>query len=198
MAHPVRLVVGDDLRRTRLGVALRLPLALPHVLLAAASAAAVAALLPLHWLYMLARGRPFRPLWSVSARVASYTVAVAAYLLLLAGPWPPFRRRAYPVALVIAQPSRQTRASVLMQPLLALPAIVFASVLAVVAVGAALVGWFVAVVSGRVPSGLEELGIYCLRFQAQTFAYAILLSSRYPSLAGTSDGGLVMRANESR
>jgi hypothetical protein len=198
VAHPVRLVTDGDVRRVRIGVALRLPLAFPHLLFAAACAGVVAALLPLQWLYLLVRGRPLRSVWRVSASISCYIVAVSAYVLLLANPWPSFRRRAYPVALAIDEPSRARRATVLLRPLLALPAIAFASVLAVVSVSAALVAWLVAVVSARIPQGLEELALYCLRFEVQTVAYAILLADIYPSLAGTSDGGLVIRASESR
>jgi hypothetical protein len=36
---------------------------------------------------------------------------------------------------------------------------------------------------GRVPDGFQSLGIYCLRYHAQTYAYLLLLTDRYPSLA---------------
>jgi hypothetical protein len=34
------------------------------------------------------------------------------------------------------------------------------------------------------PGGLENLGVYCLRWETQTWAYVFLLTSRYPSLSG--------------
>ena len=47
----------------------------------------------------------------------------------------------------------------------------------------AFLSWFVALAVARVPSGFQGLGAYCLRYQAQTFAYVLLLTDRYPTLA---------------
>jgi len=67
--------------------------------------------------------------------------------------------------------------------ILAIPAIVFAYVLAVVAVVVATLSWFVALSVARVPRGFENLGTYCVRYQVQTLGYLLLLTDRYPSLA---------------
>ena len=45
------------------------------------------------------------------------------------------------------------------------------------------IGWFAALAIGRMPRGMRDLMAYCLRYQAQTSAYLVLLTSRYPSLA---------------
>jgi hypothetical protein len=50
----------------------------------------------------------------------------------------------------------------------------------------AFLSWFVALAVARVPSGFQGLGVYCLRYQAQTVAYLFLLTDRYPSLASGS------------
>ena len=50
----------------------------------------------------------------------------------------------------------------------------------------ALLGWFVALVIGRTPKGMRDLSAYCLRYRAQTLAYVILLTSRYPTLNAVS------------
>ena len=92
----------------------------------------------------------------------------------------------YPVDVDIAPPVRQTRWSVALRPVLALPALVFLFVLLVVldaVVGC--VGWFAALATGRMPRGMRDLMAYCLRYQAQTYAYLALLTGRYPSLAGS-------------
>ena len=33
------------------------------------------------------------------------------------------------------------------------------------------------------PRGMENLGLYCLHYQAQTWGYLLILTDRYPSLA---------------
>ena len=48
----------------------------------------------------------------------------------------------------------------------------------------AFVGWFYALFTGRMSEGIESLGTYALRYEAQTLAYAFLLTSKYPSLGG--------------
>ena len=51
VTHPVRLVVTDDLRRSRLTVFFRLPLALPHLLWLAVWTASTLVLIALQWLW---------------------------------------------------------------------------------------------------------------------------------------------------
>jgi hypothetical protein len=41
-------------------------------------------------------------------------------------------------------------------------------------------------VLGRMPKGMRDLSAYCIRYQVQTWAYLVLLTSRYPSLASGS------------
>ena len=119
------------------------------------------------------------------ARYLRYSVHVSAYVLLAADPFPPFRGwpGTYPVDLVIAPAVRQARWKTLLRLILAIPAYVFAYVLSQVAQLIALLGWFAAVFTGRMPRGLRDLIAYALRYQAQTNAYLYLLTSHYPSLA---------------
>ena len=59
-------------------------------------------------------------------------------------------------------------------------------VLGVVLEVVAIIGWFAALALGRMPRGMRDLMAYCLRYQAQTYAYLLLLTNRYPSLASGS------------
>jgi hypothetical protein len=47
----------------------------------------------------------------------------------------------------------------------------------------AFLGAFYALGTGRSPRGFRDLSAYCLRYQAQTYAYLLLLTDRYPTLA---------------
>ena len=69
--------------------------------------------------------------------------------------------------------------------MLAIPAFVLAWVLSQVVLVIAVISWFIAIAVGRVPRGMEQLGLYCLRYQTQTYAYLLLLTPQYPSLAGS-------------
>jgi hypothetical protein len=57
---------------------------------------------------------------------------------------------------------------------------VFASVLQLVA----LLSWFYILFTGRMHEGMRNLNAWLLRYTQQTYGYAMLLTARYPSLAG--------------
>ena len=185
MTHPVRFVVTDDLRRSRLTVLLRLVLAIPHLVWATLWGYALVFFVPFQWLWALFDGRLEDDAHGFLGRYVRYHVHLYAYLLLLANPWPPFRGRpGYPVDVELDDARRQSRAGVFFRLVLVVPAVVFASVLQVVLYTIAFLGWFAALAIGRLPAGMGELGAYCLRYQTQTAAYVLLLTSAYPSLAG--------------
>lgn len=187
MTHPVRFVVTDDLRRSRLTVLLRIVLALPHLVWATLWGWALALLIPFQWVWALFAGGLEDDVHSFFGRFVRYHVHLYAYLLMLANPWPRFHGRpGYPVDVEFEAACRQRRVGILFRLLLAVPAFVFASVLQVVLYTIAFLGWFASLALGRLPAGMGELGTYCLRYQTQTVAYVMLLTSAYPSLAGGS------------
>ena len=189
MAHPVRLVVSDDLRRSRLTVLVRLPLALPQLVWGLVWALVVFGLLAtgtllLGWLVTLFSGRLWPELHELHARLLRWATHVSGYLFLLSNPYPRFDGRpGYPVDLEIAPPERQPRLVTGFRLFLALPALVFASALAGVLHAVAFAGWFVCLALGRMPRGMRDLGAYCLWYQLETYAYVLLLTPRYPTLA---------------
>ena len=98
-----------------------------------------------------------------------YYARVLAYGAILADPFPPFGASgSYPVDLEIDPPVDQSRLTVLFRIILAIPCIlvlyVLQNLLYLVAIG----NWFVALFLGRVPPGLETLGMFCLRFLVRT------------------------------
>jgi hypothetical protein len=114
-----------------------------------------------------------------------YQVHVNAYVYLVADPYPSFRGwpGRYPVDLAIAAPAEQVRWKTLLRIILVIPAYVFVTVLGYVLFLVAFLGAFYAVATGRYPKGFRELSAYCLRFQAQTYGYLLLLTDKYPTLA---------------
>ena len=180
--HPVRLVVEDDLRRSRLTVFFRLLLALPHLVwLTLWGFLAVLAILA-NWVATLVAGRPPAPLHRFLSAYLRYRNHVSAYLFLLANPFPGFvgAPRIYPVDLEIAGPDRQNRWITAFRFVLAVPALVFSVGFALVLFLIAFYLWIVALVLGRVPLGLRNLGLYALRYTDQANGYIYLLTDRYP------------------
>jgi 2-(1,2-epoxy-1,2-dihydrophenyl)acetyl-CoA isomerase len=186
--HPVRIVITDDLRRWRLTVALRGVLVLPHLAVLAAWWTVSFPVWCAMWVLTLIRGEALPGLHGWLERLVRYDAHVCAYWFLVADPFPSFRGWAgtYPIDVAIDPPAGQPRWSVALRPVLGLPALVFTFVLMVVVEAVSLVAWFAALATARTPRGMRDLMAYCLRYQAQTYAYLALLTSRYPSLAGGS------------
>jgi hypothetical protein len=140
------------------------------------------------WFIVLVRGQMPAGLHAWFARLIRYSTHVNAYALLLADPYPRFRgwEGTYPVDLHVDPPVPQKRWTVAIRIVLVLPALLFMYVLSIVTGVVAILSWFCALAVARVPTGFQQLGAYCLRYQAQTLGYLVLLTDRYPSLA--SDG----------
>ena len=186
-AHPVRLIVNDDLKRSRLTVFFRLLLLFPHLFWQYIWGFAVTGCMIVNWFAVLIRGRSPEDLHLFLVRALRYRTHLFSYTLLVSNPYPTFfgRQGAHPVDLEIDGPDRQPRLVTLFRLVLAIPAFVIAYVLIFVMTVVALIGWFVALVIGRMPKGMRDLSAYCLRYEAQMSAYLMILTSRYPSLTGT-------------
>jgi hypothetical protein len=205
-SHPIRLVVDDDLRRSRLTVFFRLLLAIPHFIwLWLWSLAALYVIAPITWLLTLMLGRAPKPLWSFYSSYVRYWTHVYAFVLLAGNPFPGFTGKAgsYPIDLEIDPPERQNRWKTAFRFFLAVPALWLASVLLVyfvptstydeatdtytvvfvpggVSLVAAFLAWFVCMVRGRMPLGFRDLLSYTLRLAAQTWGYFLFVTDRYP------------------
>jgi hypothetical protein len=181
-SHPVSLSVGGDLRRSRLTVFFRILLAIPHFVWItlwgiAAVFAAIAA-----WFSALFAGRVPGGLHRFLAAYVRYGTHVLAYLLLVANPFPSFTGTAgsYPVDLVVPEPEDQPRWKTALRLILAVPTFILSGALASLYVVAAILGWFAALILGRIPEGLRNAAAYGVRYSAQANAYLSLLTPRYP------------------
>jgi hypothetical protein len=179
----VRLTEDLELRRRRLAVLLCLLLLVPAGVAAVCWAVVVLAAAPFAWVGALFGGRVPRFLQRTLLSGLGYLARVDAWATLVSAryPWPRSRSR-HPVQVEAAREPHR-RWTVLLRLPLALPAIVLASVLAVVQGCTAVGAWFVALVLGRTTAGLRELGAFCLRYVVETVAYVLLLTPRYPRLA---------------
>ena len=177
-----RLANDDDLRRSRVTVLLRLPLAFPHLVwLTGWTVFALLAAIA-NWFAALAIGRSPRPLARFLAAYVRYSVHVSAFLYLIGNPFPGFVGKAgsYPVDLRIDPFERQSRWKTLFRLLLAIPAALVASAAGSVLAVVTLLAWFVGVALGRIPSGLQRAGAYAIGYSGQLNAYALVLTDRYP------------------
>lgn len=198
--HPVRLSVSDDLVRERVTVFFRALLAIPHFIWLALWGIVVLLAAIVNWLATLILGRSPQPLHDFLAAYVKYATQFYAYWQLAADPYPRFDGRAgYPVDVTIPPPVRQSRWTVAFRGILLLPALLLATAIVGGPSGlssitrggnysgnfgllhlAALLGWFAILARGAMPRGLRDAAAYALSYGAQFWAYAFLLTERYP------------------
>jgi Domain of unknown function (DUF4389) len=181
-AHPVRLRTDDDGTRNRLTVFFRLLLAIPYIAWFVIWSIAVFFAAIAGWFAALATGRLPDALHRFLAAFTRYGTHAGSFIYLLGGPFPGFLGRpgTYPVELEIDDPLPQHRAKTAFRIVLVIPAWIVASAFGGIAFLAAVGAWFSAMFTGRVPSGLRGLLAWALRYEAQAYAYLLLLTDRYP------------------
>ncbi len=206
--QPIRIVVTDDLRRSRLTVFFRLLLAIPHIVWLVLWTIVMVLVVIVNWVVTLIIGRSPTALHNFTAAYIRYSVHVRAYLFLAANPFPGFvgAPGSYPIEVEIAPPAPQRRLVTLFRIALVLPALLLSAAVAGtnasfstgttrggkssfggggagggIAVFAAFFGWFVSLIRGRMPQGFRDLLAFGLRYEAQVGGYVLLLTDRYPS-----------------
>ena len=185
--YPIRLVVTDDLRRSRLTVFFRYLLALPHIVWLTLYGIAAYVVLFIAWFAALFTGRVPEGMHRFLAGYLRYSTRVNAYMYLVANQFPPFGAGGeYSIDLEVAGPERQGRLGVFFRGLLVFPALALAGLLGYAMGLVAFGAWFYALWHGRTSEGMRDLGAYSLRFQQRTAGYYLLLTSRYPALGRIS------------
>jgi Domain of unknown function (DUF4389) len=185
--HPIQLVVDDDCKRSRLTVFFRWLLAIPLFFWLLGWSIAVFFVVIVAWFTALIKGRLPDRMHGYLARYLTFSTRLTAYTYLLANPYPPFNGSpdtSYDVDLRVAPVEDQNRWTVLFRWFLAIPALILTWVLQQVLGIVAFLSWFVCLAIGRIPKGMRDLGLYCLRYQQQTYGYLMLITPRYASLAG--------------
>lgn len=195
----MKLLLSDNLQRSRGTVFFRVIFALPFLIWLALWAIAALFVAFVSWVATLFEGRPPAPLHDFLARFVRFATHTYAYLNLAAEPLPAFDGRpGYPVDVAVEPPVVQNRWTVFFRLVLAVPALLvlgalfgsgvagetfllgeqpgFGGVLAT----AALLGWFYALARTRMDRGLRDLVAYVLSYAAQTWGYLLLVSDEYP------------------
>jgi len=179
---PLRVEGADQPRRSRLTVFFRLVLAAPHyVWLTLWSVVALPAA-ALNWLWTLVTGTPPQAVRRFLLAYMRYQLHVGAFVYLIANPFPGFTgaEGSYPIELRAAENARQNRWSVLARGPLVLPALLIASVYSSLLLVVAILGWFAALTTGKMPLGLRNAGALALRYVAQTIGYVLAVTDAYP------------------
>ena len=179
---PVLVAVAPPARQSRITVAFRLLLAIPHLIVLYVLGVVGGVLLVIGWFAALFTGQlpPFCA--SFLTGYLRWYFRVAAYLLLLTDVYPPFTLddSGYPVRLAV-QPGRLNRLAVLFRIVLAIPAWVLAVLLGYgIGTIVVFIAWLITLVAGRLPGSLHHAFAAALRFLARFLGYLYLVTATYP------------------
>ena len=208
-AHPVRLTVEDDYVRSRLTVFFRLLLAIPLIIWFFLWSLLILVTAVVNWVISIFTGKPPRGLHRLMCSYIRFQAHLGAYLSLVGNPYPGFMGEPgeYPIDVQLPEePVLQRRWTILIRIVLAIPALIISAALAG-SPGAsfssargsggsrsggfsgggglilicAFLGWFSSLAQGRMPKGLRDAGAYAIGYTAQSTAYLLLVTERYPS-----------------
>jgi len=90
----------------------------------------------------------------------------------------------YPVTLEVDYPERQSRWKTLLRLFLAVPVLIFASIVGGAQDATVLAMWIAIVLRARIPRWLFDFQVALLRWQVRAYSYAFLLTDAYPPFEG--------------
>jgi hypothetical protein len=205
MSYPVSAAVEPQLgERDRLTIALRLVLAIPHLILVGGVGVGFAAnssrrdllsfggetgllgsiaflLAIVSWFTIVITSEHYTPIRRYTRYYLRWRVRALAYLMLLVDVYPPFGDAPHPATMTLVEPAQvRDRLGVGLRLILAIPHFV---VLFFVLCGwwvTTVVSWFAILITGRYPAELYGFGVGALRWLIRVEAYMLLLVDEYP------------------
>jgi hypothetical protein len=179
---PVLLAVAAPARQRRGTVAVRLVLAVPHLVALALLSVGAVVVTVTGWGAALILGRLPRFAGHYLSGYLRFQTRLTAYLFLLTDVYPPFSflDAPYPVRVTV-QPGPLHRGAVALRLVLAVPAIVVAAIVTEgIATVVLIVTWAIVLVRGRLPSALHDVFAAFVRYEARLVGYLTMVTSQYP------------------
>ena len=90
----------------------------------------------------------------------------------------------HPIGLDVTDDLQRSRLTTFFRLILAIPALIIASIFQQVVAIVAFLAWFYILFTGGMHGGMRDLAAWMLRYETQTYGYVMLITGRYPSLAG--------------
>jgi hypothetical protein len=172
-------------------VAIRVILAIPHLLVLSFLGIAALVVVIIGWLGALVTGRLPRFAATYLSGYLRWYSGVGAYLLLLTDQYPPFAfgDSAYPVRLAVGS-GKLNRITVLFRVILAIPPAIVSILLTFgFTTIVVFIAWLTALIAGRLPAPLHQAFAAVLRYTIRYYGYLYLLTDAYPAgLLGDEPG----------
>jgi hypothetical protein len=184
VSYPVTFDVDYVERRNRLTAFFRLLLAIPVAIVLYVFGIVASIVIVVAWFAIVITGRYPKGLYDFVAGFNRCVARVTAYVALLTDAYPPFGGSdddSYPVRMHFAGPlERYRRLKTFFRFILAIPIVILRYVLNLLLEIGAVAGWFVVVVTGKMPRGLFDLMVLVNSYTARSDAYLFLLTETYP------------------
>lgn len=172
---------GSPRRQSRVTVAFRALLVIPHVVVLGVLGLVSIPLVIVGWVAALIVGRLPRWIAAYQLSLISYSIRVNAYGFMLAGEFPAFwpSHADYPVRVSIGA-SRLSRLRVFFRWLLAIPPAIVSWVAWNGLLVFSPIAWIATLALGRTPRPLFSVVAAVVRYQARYQAYGVLVTDVYP------------------
>lgn len=169
--------------RNRGTVAIRLILAIPHLILVGAWTYAVEIVAVIHWFIQVFTGRRNASLSGFTNKWLAYASRVYGHVGLLFDEYPGFiddDGKTPARYQFVPEETPVNRLTTGLRLIWAIPAAIVVYVMTIVATVLAIVTWFTIVITGKQPRGQFDFLLKVERYVLQFYAYAMLLTDDYP------------------
>ena len=180
-SHQVSLWVTRPSSQSRLTILFRGVLGIPLFFLEQVWNSVMQVVAVIQWFIIAFTGKRNPDLRKLQLQYLTFATRTYTYAGLLYDTYPPFGENSpSPVQLTVVDPGDPKRASAIFRLILAIPALVIASIVFVIGLLATAVTWFVALVVGSVPAGLHDFLVKIHRYMVRFVAYLTLVVDDYP------------------
>jgi hypothetical protein len=168
--------------RNRGTTAIRIILAIPHLILYGLWNRVTQLAAVVQWFICVFTGKRNKSIWDFSVAAEAYGSRVNSYAGLLHDVFPPFltEQGAVPSRYSLEYDESVNRLTVALRIIWAIPAIIIAALLAIAMIVVVVVSWFVILITGKHPRGMFDFLLKAQRYFLQTSAYMLLLTDAYP------------------
>jgi hypothetical protein len=100
----------------------------------------------------------------------------------------------YPTGMDVDGPQQQSRLSVFLRIIFAIPILLFAGIVGIGMAVVALIAWFVILFTGKYPAGMANFSAGGVRLSARALGYCYMLTDKYPPFSLDEDSSYPIRA----
>jgi hypothetical protein len=183
VSYPVTFEADYVESRSRLTTFFRLILVIPLVIWLLLYGIVAELAIIVAWFAIVITGEYPRGLYNFVSGFTRFATRTLAYTYLLCDPYPSFGGSddpAYPVRMEFERLEHYSRLKTLFRIILAIPILILRYVMGLLLEIGAVAGWFVILITGKMPRGLFDLMVLANSYTARSDSYIYLLTETYP------------------